>query len=136
MAASHYHLDNLITIVDYNKVMAKGFTWEQMGIEPFSEKWKAFGWDVIEIDGHDIQAIAQAFHEARWVRPCGKPIVIVAHTVKGRGVEMAEFNYKWHTHAPDPETADKMLRELARTYNRPEQGYSRLTEGVKGVSHV
>jgi hypothetical protein len=52
--------------------------------------------------------------------------VVIAHTVKGKGVEMAEFNYKWHTHAPDPQTADKMLRELAFAYGRPEQGYSKL----------
>lgn len=128
MAASHYHLDNLIAIVDYNKLMAKGFTWDQMGIEPFAEKWQAFGWDVFEIDGHDIEAISDAFYKTRWVRPRGKPNVIVAHTVKGRGVEMAEFNYKWHTHAPDPETADKMLRELSRRYGKPEQGYSHLMQ--------
>ncbi|NLE53235.1 MAG: transketolase, partial [Chloroflexi bacterium] len=127
MSAAHYHLDNLITIVDYNKVMAKGFVWDLMSIEPYAEKWSAFGWDVLEVDGHDIPAIGQALHEARWVRPRGKPIVIIAHTVKGRGVHMCEFNYKWHTHAPDPKTADTMLRELACNYNRPEEGYSRLS---------
>lgn len=128
MSAAHYRVDNLIAVIDYNKVMAKGFVWEEMGIEPFAEKWKAFGWDVIEVDGHDIPALAQAFHEARWIRPRGKPIAIIAHTVKGRGVEMAEFNYKWHTHAPDPKTADQMLRELSTNYGRPEDGYSRLTD--------
>ncbi len=126
MAAAHYHLDNLIAIVDYNKVMAKGFVWDLMSVEPFADKWRAFGWDVLEIDGHDIPAIAAALHTARWVQPRGKPIVIIAHTVKGRGVEMAEFNYKWHTHAPEPDVADQMLRELSRRYGRPEQGYSRL----------
>jgi transketolase len=60
--------------------------------------------------------------------PRGKPIIVIAHTVKGKGVEMAEFNYKWHTHAPDPATADAMLKELARAYGRPEQGYSKLGE--------
>lgn len=129
MSAAHYHLDNLIAIVDYNKVMAKGFIWDQMGIEPLAEKWQAFGWDVIEIDGHDITMVTDALHRARWVVPVGKPIVIIAHTVKGRGVEMAEFNYKWHTHAPDPVTADKMLRELSREYGRQEEGYSRLSLG-------
>lgn len=126
MSAAHYHLDNLIAIVDYNKVMAKGFVWDLMSIEPFAQKWKAFGWDVIECDGHDIEAVAQALHDAKWVRPRGKPIVIIAHTAKGHGVEEAEFNYKWHTHAPDPATADRFLRELARGYGRPEEGYSRL----------
>ncbi len=128
MFASQYHLDNLIAIVDYNKVMAKGFVWDEMGIEPFSDKWQAFGWDVIEVDGHDIPLLADAFHRARWIQPRGKPIVIIAHTVKGKGVEMAEFNYKWHTHAPDPKTADEMLIELARNYNRALEGYSKLGE--------
>jgi transketolase len=126
MAAAHYRLDNLIAMVDYNKVMAKGFTFELMAIEPFADKWRAFGWQVLEVDGHDLDELADAFHRARWVMPSGRPIVVIAHTVKGRGVEMAEFNPKWHTHAPDGPTADAMLRELARTYGRPEEGYSRL----------
>jgi len=128
MSAAHYHLDHLIAIVDYNKVMAKGFLWQQMSIEPLAEKWRAFGWDVLEIDGHDIQAIAGAIYEACWVKPRGKPIVIIAQTVKGRGVDAAEFNYKWHTQAPNAETADQMLRELSRRYGYPEQGYSRFAE--------
>lgn len=126
MAAAHYHLDNLIAIVDYNKAMAKGFTWELMSVEPFADKWRAFGWNVQEIDGHDLDDINHAIHTARWVRANGKPNAIVAHTVKGKGIEQAEFNYKWHTHAPDPETADAMLREVARNYGRPESGYSKL----------
>jgi transketolase len=126
MAAAHYHLDNLIAIVDYNKVMAKGFTWEQMSVEPLAGKWRSFGWDVQQVDGHDIAAVAGAVHQARWVRPHGQPLALIAHTVKGRGVRMAEFNYKWHTQAPAPEVADRMLRELARQYGRPEEGYSRL----------
>jgi transketolase len=128
MSAAHYHLDNLIAIVDYNKVMAKGFVWEEMSIEPFADKWRSFGWDVAEVDGHDITALVNTFHRTRWVMPRGKPLAVIAHTVKGKGVEMAEFNYKWHTHAPDAATADAMLRELARTYDRPEEGYSRLND--------
>lgn len=93
MAAAHYHLDNLIAIVDYNKVMAKGFVWDLMSVEPFADKWAAFGWDVLEVDGHDLEAVASTLHRARWVMPRGKPIVLIAHTVKGWGVEMAEFNY-------------------------------------------
>jgi transketolase len=130
MAAAHYGLDNLIAIMDYNKVMAKGFVDRLMSIEPIAEKWRAFGWDVLEIDGHDIEAIASALYQARWVRNHGSPIVIIANTVKGRGVKMAEFNYKWHTHPPDPETANKMLIDLAREYGQPEEGYSRLNEPV------
>jgi transketolase len=126
MSAAHYHLDNLIAVVDYNKVMAKGFVWDLMNIEPLVDKWAAFGWDVLEVDGHDLEALATTFHKACWTQPRGKPIVVVAHTVKGRGIEMAEFNYKWHTHAPEAATADVMLRALARRYGRPELGYSKL----------
>ena len=128
MAASQYHLDNLITIMDYNKVMAKGFVWEEMGIEPVREKWESFGWDVLEIDGHDIQAINESLYKARWILLRGKPIMIIAHTVKGRGVEDAEFNYKWHTQHPTPEVADKMLRELSVRYEKPIEGFSRLNK--------
>lgn len=127
MSAAHYHLDNLIAIVDYNKAMAKGFVWDLMSIEPFADKWRAFGWQVLDIDGHDLDAVASALYKARWLMPNGKPIVIIAHTVKGKGIEQAEFNYKWHTHAPNAATADAMLREVARTYGYPEAGYSRLT---------
>jgi transketolase len=128
MAAAHYHLDNLIAVVDYNKVMAKGFVWDLMNIEPLAEKWKAFGWEVLEVDGHDLDMLADTFYRAHWIQPRGKPIVVIAHTVKGRGIDMAEFNYKWHTHAPEPEIADTMLRALARRYGRPESGYSKLGE--------
>ncbi len=128
MSAAHYHLDNLIAIVDYNKVMAKGMLWQMMSIEPFADKWKAFGWNVHEVDGHDIEALLKVFHKARWITANGKPNVIIAHTVKGKGIERAEFNYKWHTHAPDPETANEMILEMSKTYKKPEIGYSKLNE--------
>jgi transketolase len=128
MSAAHYHLDNLIAIVDYNKVMAKGFVWELMGVEPFADKWRAFGWDVLEMDGHDLEQVLQTLHTARYVSVHGKPVAIIAHTVKGRGLPETEFTYKWHTQAPSPEEADRMLRELARAYGRPETGFSRLNE--------
>ncbi len=126
MSAAHYHLDNLIAVVDYNKVMAKGFVWDLMSIEPLIDKWAAFGWDVLEVDGHDLEALATTFYRARWIQPRGKPVVVIAHTVKGRGIETAEFNYKWHTHAPEAGTADAMLRALSLRYGRTEQGYSKL----------
>jgi transketolase len=132
MSAAHYHLDNLIAIIDYNKVMAKGFVWELMSIEPLVDKWRAFGWQVLEVDGHDIEAVLGVLHQARRVRVHGQPIAIIAHTVKGRGVRETEFNYKWHTSHPSPEEADAMLRELARNYGRPEAGYSRLDELAAG----
>jgi transketolase len=131
MAAAHYHLDNLIAIVDYNKAMAKGLIWEMMALEPFADKWAAFGWNVQEVDGHDIEEVARALYRARWVQANGKPNVIIAHTVKGKGIERAEFNYKWHTHAPDPKTADEMMREVCRNYGRPEKGYSKVDVRVE-----
>jgi transketolase len=131
MAAAHYHLDNVIALIDYNKVMAKGLVRDLMNIEPLAAKWSAFGWEVLEVDGHDIRALVKAFYQARWIKPHGLPIMIIAHTVKGRGVESAEFNYKWHTHAPDPKTVDSMLRALARRYEKPEKGYSRIIEPVR-----
>ena len=79
--------------------MAKGLVDRLMSIEPFADKWRSFGWDVLNIDGHDIEELASALHLARWMRPHGAPIAIIANTVKGRGVKLAEFNYKW-THAP------------------------------------
>ena len=126
MSAAHYHLDNLIAIVDYNKVMAKGFVWDLMAIEPLADKWRAFGWEVLEVDGHDVVGLLDSLHAARRVTVRGKPVALIAHTVKGRGVEEAEFNYRWHTHPPTPEIADRMLRELARNYGQAEEGYSRL----------
>lgn len=131
MFAAHYHLDNLIAIVDYNKVMAKGLVADLMRIEPLADKWRAFGWETLEVDGHDVSALVDVFYQARWIKPHGSPIVIIAHTVKGKGIERSEFNYKWHTQAPDPQTADEMLRELCHNYGKPEEGYSRLGWVVK-----
>jgi transketolase len=126
MSAAHFKLDNLIAILDYNRIMSKGPLAQLMGIEPVADKWRAFGWDVVEIDGHDIDELAATFYRARWVMPRGKPIMVIARTVKGRGLTVAENSYKWHTHNPSPEVADAMLRDLARNYDRPEEGYSRL----------
>jgi len=123
MAAAHYKLDNLIAITDYNKVQAKGFVHELMGIEPIADKWRAFGWEVEEVDGHDVLELLEALHRARYVNVRGKPSMIIAHTVKGKGVRWMEFNYRWHTHAPLPEEADIALQEISRRYGRPVEGY-------------
>ena len=126
MSAAHYRLDNLIAILDYNRIQSRGFVAEMMGIEPIADKWRAFGWDVLDVDGHDIAELAVALYRARWVVPRGQPVLLIARTVKGRGLTVAENTYKWHTHNPSPDVADAMLRDLARNYGRPEQGYSRL----------
>ena len=121
MSAAHYRLDNLIAVVDYNKVMAKGKMSDLMPVEPLGAKFAAFGWTVIECDGHDVAEICLAFHRAKYLEMNGKPVVVIAHTVKGRGLPEAEFNYHWHTHAPSPKQADAFLADLNRTYGRAEK---------------
>ena len=125
MSAAHYHCDNLIALIDYNKVQAKGFTWDLMGIEPLADKWRAFGWEVQEVDGHDIRELLEALHAARYLHIRGRPSVIIAHTVKGKGVGWMELNSRWHTHAPLPEEADNALKEISKRYKRPQKGYSK-----------
>jgi transketolase len=120
MSAAQYRLDNVIAIVDYNKVMAKGKMSDLMSIEPLAAKFTSFGWTVLECDGHDPAEICLAFHRARYLEMHGRPIVVVAHTVKGRGLPEAEFNYQWHTHAPSPDQARAFLADLNRTYGREE----------------
>lgn len=126
MAAANYKLDNLIAVTDYNKVQAKGFVHELMAIEPLADKWRAFGWEVQEVDGHDVEELLEAFHAARYIHVRGKPSMIIAHTIKGKGVSWMELDSQWHTHAPLPDQADAALREIARGCGRPEEGYSRL----------
>jgi transketolase len=112
MSAAHYKLDNLIAIVDFNKIQAKGPVHEIMGLEPLVDKWQAFGWQVIEIDGHDFEQILNGFYLAKNRYNAGKPIVIIAHTVKGKGVSFMENTYEWHTHAPNAQQLQDALDEL------------------------
>jgi transketolase len=88
-----------------------GFVEDIMPLEPLADKWKSFGWHVIEINGHDIPAVQAAFAEAATVK--GKPTVILAHTVKGKGVSFMENNPKWHGTAPSKEECELALKELA-----------------------
>lgn len=132
MSAAHYRLDNLIALVDCNKVMAKGRVADLMTVAPLADKFRAFGWTALEIDGHDCAEICAAFHRAKYLEMNGRPVIIIAHTVKGRGVLEAEFNYHWHTHAPSSTQAERFLADLNRTYGRAE-GFSRpLTAPVDG----
>jgi len=118
MSAAHYGLDNLIAIVDYNKVMAKGKVSDLMSVTPLGEKFASFGWSVIEIDGHDVREICAAFHRAKYLEMNGRPVVIIAHTVKGRGIPECEFNYHWHTHAPGVKQAEAFLAALNKHSGR------------------
>jgi len=111
MAAAHFKVDNLVAIIDHNKQQLDGWTQDIMNLEPLTEKWRAFNWHVIEIDGHNIDQIQQAIEEAKLIK--GKPSVIIAHTIKGKGVSFMENNIDFHGKAPTPEQAELALRELS-----------------------
>lgn len=111
MAAPFYKLDNLCAIVDYNGLESDGPIEQIMGLAPLAEKFKAFNWHVINIDGHDFDQIFQAFEEAAATE--GRPTVILARTVKGKGVSFLENALGWHGVPPKPEDLEKALKELA-----------------------
>jgi len=111
MFAPHFQLDNLTAIVDHNEIQLDGRCCDIMGLEPLADKWRAFNWHVLEIDGHDIKQILQALKEAGEVK--GKPTVIIAHTVKGKGVSFMEGNVDFHGKAPNAQETEQALKELA-----------------------
>ena len=111
MSAPHFQLDNLTAIVDQNGIQLDGRCCDIMGIEPLADKWRAFNWHVIEIDGHDMNQVLQALKEAREIK--GKPTVIIAHTVKGKGVSFMEGNVDFHGKAPNAQETEMALKELA-----------------------
>lgn len=119
MAGAHYKLDNLIGIVDRNRLQISGSTEEVMGLEPLEEKWAAFGWNVVSIDGNDMEALKNAFSSIPEVP--GKPTLIMANTVKGKGVSFAENAPHWHHHVPNDEELAKALEELAAALERINQ---------------
>lgn len=112
MCASHYRLDRLIAIVDRNDAQIDGTTEDVMSLEPFADKWRAFGWNVQVIDGHSYAEIFAALNKAR--TPNGKPSMIVANTVMGKGVSYMEAEgYKWHGKTPSKEMGEKAVAELS-----------------------
>ena len=110
MSAGHYKLDNLTVFVDHNKLQIDGTNDEVMSVMPIAEKFRAFGWNAVEIDGHDYDAIRGALTAAR--AAVGKPTVIVAETVKGKGVSFMENQVGWHGKAPNEEQCALAVREL------------------------
>ncbi|WP_176231750.1 transketolase [Candidatus Hakubella thermalkaliphila] len=110
MSASHFKLDNLITIVDFNKLQAMGRVEEVMNLEPFAEKWCSFGWSVREIDGHDFRQIEDALTKVPF--ESAKPSLILAHTVKGKGVSYMEDQLSWHYKSPNERELALALEEL------------------------
>ncbi len=110
MAAAHYRLDNLIAIVDNNGCQTDGFTADIMAVEPLEDKWKAFGWQTQRIDGHDFVAIHTAMQKA--MERAGRPHVIIADTIKGKGVASMENKPEWHGQPPTREQAEAFVAEL------------------------
>lgn len=112
MAASHHKAGNLTAIVDRNGLQIDGATEDVMSLEPFADKWRAFGWRVVLIDGHDFPQILSALTESREQPVLGQPTLILAKTVKGKGVSFMENQVKWHGTAPNAEQAEAALKEL------------------------
>jgi transketolase len=110
MSGAFHKIDNVVAIVDYNGIQLDGFVKNIMEVAPLADKWRAFGWHTIEINGHDFPAIQQALQEAEATK--GKPTCIVAHTVKGKGVSFMENNPKFHGTAPTPDEVKLALQEL------------------------
>jgi transketolase len=110
MAGAFHKVDNVVVIVDYNGIQLDGFVKDIMDVAPLGDKWRAFNWHVIEIDGHSIPAIRKALDEATATK--GKPTCIVAHTIKGKGVSFMENNPKFHGTAPTPAEVELALKEL------------------------
>ncbi len=110
MTASHYKLDNLCGIVDFNRLQIDGFLRDIKNIKPVGEKWRSFGWEVFEADGHDFKQLIDAYDKAQNIK--GKPSIILAHTIKGKGVSFIENKVEWHGIAPKPEELKRALKEL------------------------
>jgi transketolase len=110
MAAAHYKLDNLIAIVDRNKLQITGNTEGVMGLEPLEDKWTSFGWNVISVEGNDIKQLQEVFSSLPRVQ--GKPTLIMAYTTKGKGISFMENEPKWHHGVPSEEQMKQILKEL------------------------
>jgi len=110
MAASHYKVDNLTAVLDFNKLQIDGEIFEVMDSSPVDRKFQAFGWETVTIDGHSFEEIEKALMWAKGVK--GKPQIIIAHTVKGKGVSFMENRVEWHGKAPNRDEYVKALREL------------------------
>jgi len=110
LTAAHYNLDNLTAIIDRNNLQITGRTEDVCSLEPLADKFEAFGWSVRTIDGHDITAITNALSAVPF--KAGKPGMVIANTVKGKGISFMENDHKWHHGVPDDEQYDQAQREL------------------------
>ena len=105
-------LDGLTVIVDYNKIQSLGRVEEVIDLEPFSDKWKSFGWQVCEVDGHDISALTEVLDPRGWVPEEGMPRCVIAHTIKGKGVSFMEDDLLWHYRCPVDDELEQALEEV------------------------
>jgi transketolase len=110
MAAAHHRVDNLTAIVDNNRMQQSGMVADVMNYMPVSEKWRAFGWHTLDVDGHDQDAVLKAYAEAQATKE--RPTAIVAHTIKGKGISFMEPDYTWHGRAIPKEDEARALKEL------------------------
>ncbi|MCK0473372.1 transketolase [Halalkalibacter sp. APA_J-10(15)] len=111
MSAAQYKLDNLIGIIDRNRLQISGTTDDVMSNEPLDKKWESFGWHVIQVDGNDVGELVRVFNEALQIT--GKPTIILANTVKGKGISIAENVESWHHHVPTKEEYKIAMQELS-----------------------
>lgn len=116
MAASHFKLDNLVVIIDRNDLQISGSTEDVMALEPLAEKFSAFGFAVREVDGNDVEALKNLFEKIPF--EAGKPSLVIAHTVKGKGVSYMENKANWHHGVPTPEQFDQAMQELSAEKER------------------
>jgi transketolase len=124
-------LDNLVVILDYNRIQLDNFVKKVLDIEPVTAKWQAFGWPVIEIDGHDLAQITKALDQAE-ATP-GGPTFIVAHTVKGKGVSFMENDPEWHGKAPKPAEAIKAIREVLGVSESAWEDYLKTDSSTRAI---
>lgn len=108
--AAHHQLSNLIAIVDYNKIQSLATVEETLRLEPFADKWRAFGWDAVEVDGHNHEALTEALNVNPYDRE--RPLCVIAHTLKGKGVSFMENSVLWHYRSPQGEEYLRALKEL------------------------
>jgi transketolase len=121
MFAGNNKLSNLTGVIDRNNIQINGMTENVMPLEPLKDKWEAFNWHVLEVDGHNIEAFVDAIEQAKAIYE--KPTVIIAHTIAGKGVKEIEFDYVWHGKSPSTEEEHKFLKELRTLHGKIEGGH-------------
>lgn len=121
LAAHQYQLGNLVATVDRNRLQLDDFTENMMSMEPYADKWRAFGWNVVEVDGHDMGALVDAIDNLPPVSS-DVPTVMIGNTVKGKGVSFMENNPDWHAGSVSPEDMKKAIDEIEKEYNRRREG--------------